>query len=83
MFFFSAGGRAGIPPVMNLPVGAARTAEAVTGLFWLDAMKMFSPLDVPEDDAADLIPRCDHSGQNRSSTAENQNNFVHFFTPGP
>lgn len=31
--FFAAGGRAGIPPVMVLPVAAARTAEAVTGLF--------------------------------------------------
>lgn len=31
--FFAAGGRAGIPPLMGFPVAAARTAEAVTGLF--------------------------------------------------
>lgn len=47
--FFAAGGRAGIPPVMVFPVAAARTAEAVTGLFWLDATKMFFPLGVPDD----------------------------------
>lgn len=48
--FFAAGGRAGgIPPVIpDFPVAAARTAEAVTGLFGLDAMKMFFPLGVPE-----------------------------------
>lgn len=31
--FFAAGGRAGIPPVMVFTVAAARTADAVTGLF--------------------------------------------------
>lgn len=46
--FLAAGGLAGIPPVMDFPVAAAKTAEAVTGLFWLDATKIFFPLGVPE-----------------------------------
>lgn len=46
--FFAAGGRAGIPPVIDFPVAAARTAEAVTALFGLDATKMFFPFSVPE-----------------------------------
>lgn len=47
--FFAAGGRAGIPPVTDFPVAAANTAEAVTGLFWLDVAKMFLPLGVPDE----------------------------------
>lgn len=51
--FFAAGGRAGIPAVRDFPVAAARTAEAVTGLFWLDdATNMFFPLDVTAEDVS-------------------------------
>lgn len=32
----------------DFPVAAANTAEAVTGLFWLEVAKMFFPLGVPE-----------------------------------
>lgn len=46
--FFAAEGRADMPPGMAFPVAAARTAEAVTGLFWFEATNTFFPLVMPE-----------------------------------
>lgn len=50
--FLAAGGRDDMPPPPDnvLPVAAASTADAVTGLFWFEATKTFFPLPAAPDD---------------------------------